>query len=41
MMNCAALLMNVWVQWASVGSPASSAARIAAAGASRRMVQPR
>src|SRR5579863_6241527 len=33
--------MKVCVQWASSGSPASAAARIAAAGASRRMLQPR
>jgi hypothetical protein len=41
MTNCAALAMKVCVQWASSGSPASAAARIAAAGASRRMLQPR
>jgi hypothetical protein len=40
-MNCAALRMKVCVQCASAGSPAMSAARIAAAGASRRMLQPR
>ena len=41
MTNWAALAMKVCVQWASNGSPASAAARIAAAGASRRMLQPR
>ena len=41
MTNWAALAMKVCVQCASNGSPASAAARIAAAGASRRMLQPR
>ena len=41
MTNCAALAMKVCVQCASSGSPANAAARIAAAGASKRMLQPR
>jgi hypothetical protein len=41
MTNCAALAMKVCVQCASSGSPANAAARIAAAGANRRMLQPR
>ena len=41
MMNCAALAMNVWVQCASSGWPDSSAAIIAAPGASSKMLQPR
>ena len=36
----AALPMKVCVQWASNGSPANAAARMAAAGASRRTLQP-
>ena len=39
--NRAALPMKVCVQWASSGSPAKPAARIAAAGASRSTLQPR
>ena len=39
--NCAAPPMKVWVQWASSGSPAAAAAISAAAGANRRMLQPR
>ena len=41
MMKRAALPMKVCVQWASNGSPANPAARTAATGASRRMLQPR
>ena len=41
MTNCTALAMKVCVQCASNGSPANAAARIAAAGASKRMLQPR
>ena len=33
--------MKVWVQWASSGSPAAAAAISAAAGANKRMLQPR
>src|SRR5215470_5491171 len=40
-MNCAALPMNVCVQWASRGSPANAAATIATAGARRSTLQPR
>ena len=40
-MNCAALPMNVCVQWASSGSPAKAAATIATAGASSNTLQPR
>src|SRR5215831_11461741 len=40
-MNCAALPMNVCVQWASSGSPANAAATIATAGASSSTLQPR
>ena len=41
MTNCAALAMNVCVQWASIGCPDKPAATIEAAGASSRMLQPR
>src|SRR5215471_10644770 len=40
-MNCAALPMNVCVQWASRGSPAKAAATIATAGARRSTLHPR
>src|SRR5262245_11623242 len=39
--NCAALPMNVCVQWASRGSPANAAAMIATAGARSSTLQPR
>jgi hypothetical protein len=39
--NVAALVMKVWVQLASSGSPAKAAASRAAAGASRSTLQPR
>ena len=41
MTNWAALAMNVCVQCASIGCPDSPAAMIEAAGASKRMLQPR
>ena len=40
MMNCAALLMNVWVQWASRGSLENNAATMAAMGASSSTLHP-
>src|SRR5215831_5762481 len=39
--KCAPLVMKVCVQWARIGSPAIAAARMAAAGARRRTLQPR
>src|SRR5947208_11347181 len=40
-MNCAALPIKVCVQWASRGSPARAAAKIATAGARRSTLHPR